>query len=205
MGMYGKHVSQGPIMRKIDIMANDLSQRENFLAALRDPKQGYVDILAYFGPLTPGAELTPYELKALREYWFDPHWEDPKSECWWKDHQPIEPIIRQGLIKAIEVASEDPDSKQKRNLLIDSHWVCIGDQFEVTVTCSGDHVTRINLTPLIREYSPPKNPQKVPSWVIKRDRSYRAKGNETLLDIVDELGPEDKRGRVVTFRHKDDR
>lgn len=142
--------------------ANDLSRRETFLSALKNPQQEYVQVLVDYASLTPG------EANFLRQYWFNPDWAEARSNCWWPEHQPIEPVIRYGMIKAIELAMRDPDTGRERTLPIHSYWVCCSSQFEVTVACSQHQVTRINLTPRVPAGLPENLTTKSPLWVIKR-------------------------------------
>ena len=160
-----KNLVKGIVNTKIDVLVNQpdkaggFDKRDEFLQALNNWAQDFLEILKYH------AGVTPKEADYLREYWFDPNWADPNSECWWREKQPIEPIIRQGLITAINVATRDPDSvatpdpetwaKRAKALPIDSYWIYSGyNQFEVIVTWSDYQVTRMILTPPAPEDAP---------------------------------------------------
>ncbi len=128
MGMPGS-VAQGPLTLKIDAAANDPTKREAFLADLNTWTDDYVEVLEKHARLTAG------EVDYLKKSWFNP-------EGLWPDLQPIESPHRQGLITAIEVATED-----EAQLPIASYWVCVSTQFEIIVTRTQQQVTRLILTP----------------------------------------------------------
>ena len=98
---------------------------------------------------------TPAEVSHLRDEWFF---------AWWPLAQPVEPIVREGVITAIEVAFREPDASSDRPtpLPIDSYWVChpghspdeaSGDMeagrgaVEVSVSWSAQQVTMLIHTP----------------------------------------------------------
>jgi len=104
---------------------------------------------------------------------------------WWKSVAPaIEPILRQGLIAALEVALTDPNTQvaRQRPLSIVFHWVChpadssapapgpIGNtSVQVSVSWSDEQVNLIIHTP------DPKIPASLtgtePIFVIKQDKT----------------------------------
>jgi hypothetical protein len=145
-----KNLVKGTVNIKIDALVNHqdkaggFDKRDEFLQALNYWAEPFLDILERY------EVVNRKEADYLREYWHDPNWADPNSECWWREKQPIEPIIRQGLITAIDVATRDPDTGAKRakGLPIDSYWIYSGyNQLEVIVTWSDYQVTRMILTP----------------------------------------------------------
>lgn len=138
------YISKGMVSRKVDEICNG-PLRSALLAVLNNPGKGGADWIQFL--VDHG--LNPRRGDYLRNVWFN-----QSGAGLWQAHQPIEPIVRQGLIEAIELASRDPDTQQERNLPIDSYWMCLGDQVEVVVTYSAHQVTRIILTPPIPE-SPP--------------------------------------------------
>jgi hypothetical protein len=147
-----EYIAKGAVHQKIDPLVNDTNdpkRREALLTALKDSSRDYVQILVEH------AGVTAAEAAVLRRTWYNPN-------GWWPDHQPIEPIVRQGLIKSIELAME-------RSLPIDSYWVCGGDQVQVIVTCSNYQVTRLILTPPISPETAPATPGPIePIWVVKQ-------------------------------------
>jgi hypothetical protein len=162
-GGQNDNIVRGPILQKVD-QACTGARRAEFLAALRDLARDLVDVLSEF------ASLTPSEQAYLRRYWFDPNWFSPDSVCWWQYYQPIAPIVRQGLIKAIELATEDDAGNPRSPVLpVYSYWLYTGDQLEMIITRSDQQVTLVWLTP-----RPPVNPPAdftadADIWVIRRD------------------------------------
>ncbi len=109
--------------------------------------------------------LTLQEADHIRRHWFnDPNGDgsnDLNGPGWWRgDLQPIEPLIRHGLITAIEVAVREPGAAVDRNppLPIVFYWMCHAghpyhptpnpeDVAEVAVTWSDFQVTVVIHTP----------------------------------------------------------
>ena len=143
---YAGTPTKGTVHKKVEQLVNgDRKAREALLAALKDTNQDYIQILIEH------AKLTPEEAERLRQTWYHP-------QChWWPAHNPIEPTVRQSLIKALVLAGQ-------RDLPIDSYWLCAGDQFQVMVTCNGQKVIRLILTP------PPAcvPAQSEPVWIFKK-------------------------------------
>ncbi len=164
MGMVGD-IAKGAVHTRVDPLVKNAAKRHDFIEALRDPQQSYLDILRAFTDITAG------ELEYLREYWYDPNWTHPNSECWWKAHQPIEPIIRQSLIKAFELAIQ-------KDLPLDSYWICVGNKFEVFITCSEHQITRIISSPPV----PAEELKRQRERVIAAKMAQYAK--EPLIDPV---------------------
>jgi hypothetical protein len=193
-----KNLVKGIVNTKIDALVNHrnsagaFDKRDELLKALNNWTEDFLEILKRH------AGVTAKEADYLHEYWFDPNWADPNSECWWREKQPIEPIIRQGLITAIDVATQDPDTGAKRAqaLPIDSYWIYSGyNQFEVIVTWTDHQVTRMILTPPPPEDAPvdrrPKNSkariQVIRREVAKGDRPAVQPEPETEEDIVQDV------------------
>jgi hypothetical protein len=152
MGMPGKIISKGAISAKADAMANypDAKERQTFLEALEDPKNpDYADILIVQSTRMLGAEaVTQKEAAFLRSRWFN---RDGKG--WWQDRpdQPaLEWTLRQSLIQAMKLAAEGRTTP----LPVDSYWICGVAHLQVTVARNNNQVTRIILTPGIREDLP---------------------------------------------------
>jgi hypothetical protein len=140
-------ISKGIVHEKVDRLLNSPKTnptRQAFIDAIQDWSKDYLEVLEMM------AGVTKREIEYLREYWFDPNWADLHSECWWREHQPIEPIVRQGLITAIDVATRDPETGAERPepLAVDSYHI-YGERnhFESLVTWTDKQVTRIVLTP----------------------------------------------------------
>src|SRR5437870_11952297 len=104
-------VSKGFILKSLGDVCNDhkpqlkgsLSTSDAFLKDLKDEKQ---PLLSIFGKY--GVAKTDAEKEHLNKDWFN------ETTGWWPHAQPVEPIIRQGLIKALEVAARDPDTGAER-------------------------------------------------------------------------------------------
>jgi len=181
-GVFGSIV-KGPVHQLVDTVVNDPTRRAAFLAALRNAGTAdqYCDLLKYHG-------LTEDQAKYLREWWYN----EPRS--FWPQLQPIYPILKRGLIKAIEVADMNP------SLPVDSYWSPGGTDVQVCITRSRYQVTRIILTPA----TPPPVVQRTkdaPIWVVRRgDASLKvgdspAKISDEVVEAVD--------GDVITWRIRD--
>jgi hypothetical protein len=196
MGGMPGHISKGTIMRKIDNTVNNLithepSRLSTFLGALGDPNSDYVQILLDY------TSLTQAEAAYLQKYWFNNNLKDPN--VFWPDKQPIEPIVRQGLIKAIQLATEDPDTRTKRNFAIDSYWICTGHDFETEITLSGQQVNRIILSPH-PAFDPRHNlTAKSRIWVVKKGTGMEKPG-DTGEEIIEHVH---NRDQLVTVRLKE--
>jgi hypothetical protein len=126
-------MSKGPMLRKLDARYTNqtletLQERLKTLKSLPPYPAGNI---ATYKPA--GGSLSKSEIRHIRTHWFnDPHGDgsnDPQGPGYWKgDIQPIEPIIRQGLITAIDVAIHDPNTPEgtyrKTPLPIDFYWMC---------------------------------------------------------------------------------
>ena len=164
-------IAKGPILQATDTIVNNRELRKDFLTALRDESQDYVDILEEFARKAE-VPCNRFQMAYLRLNWF-PAPPDPSEVedvvrafegSWWRDFQPIEPIVRHGLIKAIQEATP-------RDLDLDSYWLCpAASDFEVIVSRSEKQVTRIIMTPPVPVHIPTPSikPEGVPIWIIKR-------------------------------------
>src|SRR5262249_17512377 len=108
--------------------------------ALQPPEQehtaAYLELLMQ--PVAHGgAGISPLHAQYLRQYWYSPDGFWPHERY---PFHPTEPIIRLGLIKAIDLAVQF-------NLLLDSYWIAAGEIFDTLVLHSGQQITRIELTP----------------------------------------------------------
>lgn len=158
---------KGPVHQAIDELVNEnATKRAAFLEELKglqpdkDCTEAYLEILKrhapklrQFSPPPPyhsdyGAYNVDYLLKYLHDTWYNPSDELKPREpifkglngFWPAKHHPTEPLIREGLIAAIELATE-------RNLPLDSYWIDTGDRVETIILCNTQQITRIIMTP----------------------------------------------------------
>jgi hypothetical protein len=177
-----------PVLQRLDELCRDPLKRGALRADLEDSRQDYLEILVRHGA------AKEYEAAHLRMHWYS------RDTGWWRD-EPTEAIVRRSLIKAIELATRDPTSGEERAqpLNIDSYWVLVGNQFEVTVVCSGMQVTRLLFAP-----SPPIDPRtflagSAPIWVVKRRSGSEMPGDDRAADVVEDV---DETNEIVTVRLK---
>lgn len=178
------HIVKGPVHTSVDAYANS-NQRGSFLTELQSARD-YLDILEN------DARVDPRLIVYLRNTWYN-----PGVGLWWPWLQPIQPLIRQGLIEALDLASRDPDTGATRNLPIDSYWMPDGNQVETLIVVSPQQVTRILLTP--PSPIPPTRPRntRVPIWNVRRSGPQTV-GNQTLEEIVVAV-----QGDIATWRRKE--
>ena len=151
---YPGTVTKGTVHKKVEQLVNGSQEAlEKLLTALKDPAQKYVDILQSL------AGLTPPEAVHLSQSWYEP-------QCWWPALHPMEPLVRQSLIKALEVARD-------RRLPINSYWITAGNQFRVIVIHDNFQVWRLIFTPPPQggaSQTPP--PQETPSQAVDPARVW---------------------------------
>ena len=165
-------IMKGPVHKIIDDLVNKGgSERAVFLEELKnlpsdeDCTIDYLEILQRHAPrltqFSPPPPFSPVNLiDYLHDAWYTPSdAPEPKQPrirglngFWPREHHPMEPVIRQGLIAAIELATE-------RNLPLDSYWIDTGDSVETIILCNAQQVTRIIMTP-------PSPPPKIPSILM---------------------------------------
>ena len=191
MGSDGGHpanIAKGPAHIAMDAYLNykengRFVKRSEIRNALANPENDYIDILrdVFNSP------KVVIDYVAL--HWYNRNILAP--QCWWKDKQPIEPIVRQSLIKAIDLAEDLP---------IDSYWVPVGRRnihpnnyplgvyqpdeypFEVLISRGEHQLTRIILTPPVPIHTRPET-FKYPStfWVVKRSDEVQPLGTTEIL------------------------
>jgi len=134
-------ISKGLLQQAIESVTNDnnAQRRPGFLNALKGPQTptDWLDFLRNSGELDRGAEH--YVRNTWQKFW---------------QRYPVEPIMRQSLIEAIELA-DNLTTDPKNPMPIECHWIWTDDpdKFEVFITHNARQVTRILLTP-----RPPTNP-----------------------------------------------
>jgi len=183
------HISKGIVLTKLDALLNhtdgkgQFDKRAAFLAALKAQAATPDD---YRNILVAQAGVTADESKYLGDTWYGT---GPKG--WWQGLQPVYPIVRQGLIKAIEEAGD--------KLLVDSYWLPAASDgiLEVIVARSERQVTRIILTPSSPAPTMLRHTD-APMWVVKRKM-----GNEQPSDATNNEVVESVLGDVVTWRERE--
>jgi hypothetical protein len=81
-------------------------------------------------------QLSPEEEKHLQDDWFNEY------RSWWPTQQPVEIVLRHGLIQAISVANKDGAL-----LPFDCYWLCGPPSVQVTACASAQQVTLLVITP----------------------------------------------------------
>ncbi len=178
--------SKGPVHSAIDAQLNYQEngvfvKRDEILRLLKSPDIRYADMLKTV------FQAPTYPAEYVAAHWFNPDVNAPGT--WWKEKQPIEPVIRESLIQAIELAEDLP---------IDSYWAPIGNRevhpnnfhrgvfrtdeypFEVILSRGKYQLTRVIITPP----SPrPRNTDlyttPVDIWVVKSRYEIRPIGQTT--------------------------
>jgi hypothetical protein len=184
------HISKGPIHDKVDALVNhrnakgQFDQRGTFLDALINGANTSED---YLRILQTQAHVTPDEANYLRVRWYG-----PGKDVFFPQVQPIYPVIRQGLVKALQEAGQ--------HLALDSYWVAVAADsvFETIVVKSAVQVTRLIMTP-ISPRTPRTRSKPAPMWVVKR---------KTSATEVPGFGPDDElvesvQGDVVTWQRRE--
>jgi len=183
-GVWGGIV-KGPVHRVVDAYLNhqtagQYDHRDTFLAEVKaaNTADDYVTYLRSIG-------LTPWDADYLRTWWYN----DGVTGFWpWL--QPIYPILKAGLIKAVEAAIAT-------RLPLDSYWSSSGHQVEVFVTQSPHQVTRIIVTPWT---PPPANlrTKQADAWMVRRGLASLKPGEPS--DLKKSAVVETVTGSVVVWR-----
>ncbi|WP_089721210.1 hypothetical protein [Candidatus Entotheonella palauensis] len=151
-------------------------RRDEILAVLQDRTRGYLHVL------TELCQMPQAALDQALAFWYNANWSAPKSDCWWKAEQPIEPTLREGLMLAVRMA-------MKANLPIASYWLPDFDRCRVSVVDTEAQITHLVLTPPI-PLPPQAWTQNISDaadlWVVKRGE---VGAWEALISSVDASGP----------------
>ena len=165
-------IAKPPILKNLDA----LSQNATKLKALRSDLESSIKDVATVGS-EHGILKTVDEVLHIRNDW---------CFAWWPQAQPVEPILRKGLITAIDVAIREPGAESDRAepLPLDGYWVCHPghpiqhtaqetpgtEGVEVSVTWNARQVTIIFHTPET-PYGDDTLTGKELIYVAKRDRT----------------------------------
>jgi hypothetical protein len=183
------HIFKGPVHQLVDSIVNDSAKKAAFLDALENAvptAKDYVDLLTKkYGLPTATADY-------LTQWWYN-----EGREGFWSWMQPIYPIVRRGLIKAIRETMAGA-----ANLPLDSYWSSEGTQVETFVLRSPVQVTRIILTP---PTPPPEKERKTDKdwFVVRRGSSSLKKGDFSNLKVKDQIVDDKHDGNVITWRIRD--
>jgi hypothetical protein len=132
-------ILKGSFMRKLDLALNDAAKRAQFLQRLSSKRGdgGWTEPVLDVATELMG--LTPVEQDHVQRHWFDP------LKSWWPRHQPIESIVRLGLIQLIELANEPGADGRPRS--VDCYWIAGIDLVQLSALVSPTQVTGILFTP----------------------------------------------------------
>jgi hypothetical protein len=140
-GPVAGYVSKGSFMRKLDLTLNVHGTREKFLDRFKAKNadgtwtETVLDITMEMLPLDGD------ERQHIARHWFDPY------RSWWPKQQPVDIIVRLGMIQAIELADQPgPDGRPRR---IDCYWMNGVEDVRLTACVSPAQVTVILFTPAI--------------------------------------------------------
>ncbi len=184
------NIIKGPGTAAIDNALNyqengQYVRRASIREALTNPANQYVDLLRSV------FHMPEASARYVTRHWYNPDLNAP--ELWWKDKQPIEPMIRQSIIEAIDLAEDLP---------IDTYWMSIGSRnvdwrnvplgiyrtdeypFEIILTKSDKQLTRLMVTPPSPRAQNIEGRFTVPSniWVVKSTREVLPFGQTRIED-----------------------
>ena len=185
------HISKGPVHRLVDAYVNaknsagQFANRAAFLGKLQTQAETFVQYLAI---LEKDVGLSTARSNYLRARWYDP--DDPSIS--WPHLQPIYPVLKQGLIKALQEAGTTH--------LLDSYWMAVAQDttIAVIVAKSPVQVTRIIVTP--PSSMPGANrTQDAPMWVVSpQEVPALTQGTVRQDQIAEAVDPD-----VVTWRRRE--
>ena len=122
-----------PVLKRLDELSKNLLLVEPLLKSLKaEMQRSLVDIGVQHKCVDAGSD----EAKCLRQRWFD------HEQGWWKELPPSEPVVRRGLIRALELITE-------HKLPLDCYWILGADQVKVVVGKSEHQVTVLFLSPMV--------------------------------------------------------
>jgi len=175
------HMTKGPVHTAIEVCANDRSKRALLLQALKALPPAEDCIADFVRILKEIAQVTEYAARYLEDEWF----------TWWRQKQLREPIIRQGIILAIEEANMSFPA-----LPIAFYWLGVGDRdkyradsdiypFETIVARSPWQVTCLLVTPPSPDPTSPQYLDRLKSeadiWIIKASTDGREERGENIV------------------------
>jgi hypothetical protein len=120
-------MSKGPVLDRLDRAASDTV----LLAGMIDWLERY--------PQTPLVQMGR-EYGILTERWEARHLKRHAFRDWWPELQPIEPIVRAGILEALTQC-------RHHRLPLDSYWLCTGGPVRCIIPSSAHQVTLLIATP----------------------------------------------------------
>jgi hypothetical protein len=185
-GLWGGIV-KGPVHRAVDAFVNHTDgagkydNRAGFLAAV----EAHATANDYLTYLRTTVGVKQGDTDYLSTWWYN-----QGTTGFWPYLQNIFPILKEGLIKAVEAAQVAPA------VPLDSYWISVGHQVEVAVTRSQYQVTRIIVTP---GTPPPTNMRTKASnvWMVRKGLGFNT---GDLSDPKKGAVAEKVKGSVVTWR-----
>ena len=138
-------LQKGTYLQRIDDISRDPEKRSQFLEALRDETNDYLDdVLVAHGVVREGdmASRTVTTYEHMRQHLFPRgnDWENMMVPVWWREHQPITPIYRRGYARAFELSEETEKP-------VDGHWLAAGDRVAIIVKPMAEAILMLRLTP----------------------------------------------------------
>lgn len=132
------YIVKGTILRKLDLLLNTPGRRAQFLQRISAKTTGtnpvwqekLIDVAANMLPLTDD------ERKHLEKHWFGEY-------GWWPKQQPIDIVLRLGLIQAIGLATPPVGNPA----LMDCYWICEVPDVQLTSLVAPGVVTVLIFTP----------------------------------------------------------
>ena len=145
--MPGK-ITKGHILATIEKWVNtgvdtgDYSRPDEAKSKLGDVST-YPTLASALGALSPPLVFSSPQQQHVLNHWLDP------KDGWWPRHQPVGPILRRGFYEACDLVL-------RKKGLLDIHWICQAQDFDIFLTWNGRQVNMLISTP------PPPNGDTLP-------------------------------------------
>ena len=132
-------ILKGAFMSKLDLALNDLTKRGEFLTRLSKKNQDGTWAEGVLEISTDIMGLSPLEQEHVASHWFDP------LKSWWKRYQPIDIVVRLGVMQLIELANQPGADGRPRS--VDCYWIAGLETVQLSALVSPTQVTGILITP----------------------------------------------------------
>jgi hypothetical protein len=163
MATQGSTVGKGHLLRGLDALLTQTSQYQQHLDDLRRGRDSLVDIATKQKILTTQADQTHAEKEALGGA--------KEARAWWPNVPDKEAILREGFIKAYEIALRDP----KNIAPIQTFWIPGWSSFAVVAMPGPGSVT------LLLILTPPPPPGRLTGTI---DQDMFVVANESTIDAI---------------------